>query len=76
MALRRIYGPKREEVREDERKLHNEELYNLYFSLNIRVAKLRIRWAGQVACTREIRNVYVILLDSLKGRYHPEDLHR
>jgi hypothetical protein len=41
-ALRRIFGPKRDEVAGDRRKLHNEELHNLYFSPNIiRVMKSR-----------------------------------
>jgi hypothetical protein len=47
-VLRRIFGPKREEVAGDWRRLHNEELHNLYSSLNIiRVIKSRrIRWTG------------------------------
>jgi len=51
-VLRRTFGPKRDEVRGDSRKLHNEELNDLYCSPNIvRVMKSkRIRWAGQVAC--------------------------
>jgi hypothetical protein len=49
--LRRIFGPKRDEVTECWRKLHNEELHNLYSSTNIvRMIKLRrMRWAGHVA---------------------------
>jgi hypothetical protein len=49
-VLRRIFGPKREEDG-SWRKLHNDELHNLYSSLNIvRVIKSRrIRWAGHVA---------------------------
>ena len=49
--LRRIFGPKRDEVTGEWRKLHNEELNDLYASLNIfRVIKLRrMRWAGHVA---------------------------
>jgi hypothetical protein len=48
---RRIFGPKRDEVTGDWRQLHNEELNDLYCSLNIvRVIKSRImRWAGYVA---------------------------
>jgi hypothetical protein len=49
-VLRRIFGPKRDEVTGESRKLHNEELNGLYSSLNIvRVFKLRMRWAGHVA---------------------------
>jgi hypothetical protein len=49
-VLRRIFGPKRDEVTGEWRKLHNEELNDMYFSPNIiRVIKLRrIRWAGHV----------------------------
>jgi hypothetical protein len=50
-ALRRQFGPKREEVEEEWRKLHNEELHNVHFSPNtIRVIKSRsMRWTGHVA---------------------------
>ena len=50
-VLRRIFGPRRDEVTGDWRKLHNDELNDLYSSPNIvRVIKWRrMRWAGQVA---------------------------
>ena len=50
-VLRRKFGPKRDEVTRERRKLHNEELNDPYSSLNIvRVIKLRgKRWAGHVA---------------------------
>jgi len=50
MVLRRIFGPRRDEVTGEWRRLHNEELYDLYSSPNIvRVIKLiRMRWAGYV----------------------------
>jgi hypothetical protein len=53
-VLRRIFGPKRDEVTGDWRKLHNKELHSLYYSPNtIRMIKSRrIRWAGHVACRR------------------------
>jgi hypothetical protein len=52
--LRRIFGPKRGEVTGEWKKLHNEELLDLYSSPNIeRLIKSRMRWAGQVARTGE-----------------------
>jgi hypothetical protein len=51
ITLRRIFGPKRDEATEDLRKLHNEELHNLYSSPNIiiMIKSRRMRWAGHVA---------------------------
>jgi hypothetical protein len=50
-VLRRIFGPKRDEVTGDWRKLQNEELHNLYYLPNIirRIKLRRMRWAGHVA---------------------------
>ena len=50
-VLRRVFGPKRDEVTAEWRKLHNEELSDLYSFTNIvRVVKSRrMRWAGNVA---------------------------
>jgi hypothetical protein len=48
-VLRRIFGPKRDEVTGDWRKLHNEELHNLYSSPNRMIKSRRMRWAGHVA---------------------------
>jgi hypothetical protein len=59
-VLRRVFEPKREEVTEDWRKLHNEELNDMYSSSNIvQVIKLRrMRSAGHVASMRKRRGVY------------------
>ena len=54
--LRRIFGPRRDEVTGEWRRLHNEELKDLYSSPNIvRVIKSSIRWAGHVARIDEER---------------------
>jgi hypothetical protein len=45
----RIFGPKREEVTGSCRKLHNEELHNLYFSPNRTINSGMMRWAGHIA---------------------------
>jgi hypothetical protein len=64
-VLRNIFGPKREEVTGGWRRLHNEELRNLYVSPNIiRVIKSRrIKWAELVARLKEMRNLYKILVE-------------
>ena len=52
-VLRRIFGPKRDEVTGEWTKLHNEELNDLYCSPNtVRVIKSRMRWVGHVARMR------------------------
>jgi hypothetical protein len=48
-VLKRIFGPKRDEVTGDWRKLHNEELHNLYSSPNRMITSRRMRWEGRVA---------------------------
>jgi len=58
-VFRRTFGTKRDDVMREWRKLHNEELNDLYSSPNIvPVTKWRIRWAGHVARTGEMRGVY------------------
>jgi hypothetical protein len=69
-VLSRIFGPKRDEIIESWRKLHNEELHNLYSSPNmIRIIKpRRMRWAGHVASMGENNNAYRVLVGKPKGR--------
>jgi hypothetical protein len=71
-VLRRIFGPKRDEVTGDWRKLHNEELHNFYSSPNIiRMIKSRtMRWAGDVV-RMERRGMHIgYWLESQKERDH------
>jgi hypothetical protein len=69
-VLRRLFGPKRDEVTGEWRKLHNEELHDLYSSPSIfRIMKSRMmRWVGHVARMREKRNVYRLLVGKLDGK--------
>ena len=72
--LRRIFGPKKDEVTGEWRKLHNEELNSLYCSPNIIwVIKLRsMRWAGHVASMGERRGTYRVSVGNLRERDHLE----
>jgi hypothetical protein len=69
-VLRRIFGPKRDEVTGDWRKQHNEELHNLYSSPNIirMIKSRRMIWVGYVARMGERRNAYRILVGKPEGR--------
>ena len=69
-ALRRVFGPKRDEVTGELRKVHNEELSDLYSLPNIvRVVKSRrMRWAGHVARMGEGKRVYRVLVGKLEGK--------
>jgi len=75
-VLRRIFGPRRDEVTGEWRRLYNEELTDLYSSPNIvRVIKsIRTRWAGHVARMGEEREVYRVLLGKPEGGDHWGDV--
>ena len=64
MVLRRIFGPRREEVTGEWRRLHNEELSDLYCSPNIvrAIKSRRMRWAGHVARMGKESGVYRVLV--------------
>jgi hypothetical protein len=68
--LRRIFGPKRDEVTGEWRKLHNEELNDLYSSPNIvQVTELRrMRWAGHITRMGKSRGVYRVLVRKPEGK--------
>ena len=68
--LRRVFGTKRDEVTGDWRKLHNEELSDLYSLPNIVqvVKSRRMRWAGHVAHMGEGRGVHRVLVGKPEGK--------
>jgi hypothetical protein len=70
MVLRRIFGPKKDEVRGEWRKLLNEELRDLYSSQSIirTIKSRRMRWAGHVARMGENRNAYRLLVGKPEGK--------
>jgi hypothetical protein len=74
-VLRRIFGPKRDEITREWGKLHNEELHNIYFSANIiRVIKSRrTRWARNVARMGKRRSAYRVLVGKPGKRDRLED---
>jgi len=69
-VLRRVFGSKRDEVTGEWRKLHNEELRDLYSLPNIVwvVKSRRMRWAGHVARVREGRGVHRVLVGKPEGK--------
>ena len=69
-VLRRVFGPKRDQVTGEWRKLHNEELSDLYPLPNtVRVVKSRrMRWAGHVARMGEGRGVHKVLVGKPEGK--------
>jgi hypothetical protein len=68
-VVRRTFGPKRDKVTGDCRRLHNEELYDLYSSPNIVwvMKSGRIRWEGCVACMGDTRGAYRVLVGRPEG---------
>jgi hypothetical protein len=69
-VLRRIFGPKIDEVTGEWRKLHNEELRDLYSSPSI-IRKIRLRsmrWTGHVARMGEKKNAYRLFMGKPEGR--------
>ena len=69
-VLRRVFGPKRDEVTGEWRKLHNKELSDLFFLPNIvRVVKSRrIKWEGHVVCLAKGREVYRFMVGKSEGK--------
>jgi hypothetical protein len=69
-VLRRVFGPRRDEVTGEWKKLHKEELRDLYSLHNIvRVVKSRrMRWSGHVACMGEGRGVHRVLAGKPEGK--------
>jgi hypothetical protein len=69
-VLRRVFGPKRDEVTGEWRKLHNEKLNDLYSLPNIvrAVKSRRMRWAGHVAHMVEDRGVHRVLVGKPEGK--------
>jgi hypothetical protein len=67
---RGIFGPKKDEVMGEWRKLHNEELHNLYSSPNIirQIKSRQMRWTRHVACMGEDRKVYKVLVGKPEGK--------
>jgi len=74
-VLRREFGPNRDEVTGELRKLHNKELNDLYCSPNIvRVIKSRrMRWSGHVSRIGERRGIYRVMVRNPDGKNHLED---
>ena len=71
-VLRKIFVAERDEITGEWRKLHNAELYALYYSPNIirnlKSRRLRVRWAGHVARMEQSRNAYRVLVGKPEGK--------
>jgi hypothetical protein len=74
-VLRKIFGPKRDEVMGEWRKLRSGELHNLYSSPDIirQIKSRKMRWAGHVASMGAGRNVYRVLVGKPEGKNHLKD---
>jgi hypothetical protein len=77
-VLRRIFGPKGAKVTGEWRRLHNEELNDLYSSPNIIwvIKSRRMGWVGHVACMGDRTGAYGFWWGDLMERGHLEDRHR
>jgi hypothetical protein len=69
-VLRKMFRPKRDEVAGEWRKLHNEELHNLFLSPNIirQIKSRRMKWAGHVARMGEEKELYKVLVGKPEGK--------
>ena len=74
MLLRKIFGPKREDVTGDWKRLPNEQYHDLYSSPNHVIKSRTMRFARNVACMREQKMHTDFLLGNLRERDHLEDL--
>ena len=73
-VLRRVFGPKRDEVTGEWRKLYNEEINDLYSPNTVRAIKSRMRWAGHVALMGEGRGAYRSWWEEVREIDHVEVL--
>jgi hypothetical protein len=69
-VLRRMFGAKRDEITGELRKMHSEELHNLYSSPNIikQIKSRKMKWAGHVARMGEEKNVHKVLMGKPEGK--------
>jgi hypothetical protein len=74
-VLRRIFGPKRDGITGEWRRIHKKEIYALYFSVNISlvIKSRRLRWVGSIACKGEGRGAYRFWWRNLREGDHLED---